>query len=83
MTSRPKALLLQSHVLFGLRVKGGVLNQAVDKEPHVVLHLDGEEVEHTELCDLLTEKPIWDIFSLCHSVLLQQLKQQFQSSSAS
>ncbi len=52
-TSGPKALLLQCHVFFGLRVKGGVLNQAIDKQPHVVLHLDGEEVEHTQLCVLL------------------------------
>lgn len=47
-TSGPKVLLLQCHVLFGLRVKGGVLNQTVDKHPHVVLHLDGEGVEHTQ-----------------------------------
>lgn len=45
-TSRPKTLVLQRHVLFGLRVKGGVLNQAVDKQPHVVFHLDGEGVEY-------------------------------------
>lgn len=52
-TSGPKALLLQCHVLFGLRVKGGVLNQAIDKQPQVVLHLDGAGVEHTQLCILL------------------------------
>lgn len=38
-TSGPEALLLQRHVLFGLRVKRGVFNQAVYKHPHVVLHL--------------------------------------------
>lgn len=35
-----KVLVLQSHVLFGLRVKRGVLDQAVDKQPHVVFHLE-------------------------------------------
>lgn len=35
-----KALLLQRHVLFGLRVKGGIFNQAVYKQPNVVLHLE-------------------------------------------
>ena len=35
-----KALLLQGHVLLGLRVEGGVLDQTVDKQPQVVLHLD-------------------------------------------
>ncbi len=50
-TSGPEALLLKRHVLFGLRVKGGVLNQAVDKQPYVVLHLDAEELEHSQaLC---------------------------------
>lgn len=34
-----EALLLQGHVLLGLGVEGRVLNQAVDKNPHVVLHL--------------------------------------------
>lgn len=38
-TTGSKALLLQRHVLLGLRVKGGVLNQAVHKQPNVVLHL--------------------------------------------
>lgn len=38
-----KALLLQSHILFGLRVEGGVFNQAVDKQPHMVLHLNGKK----------------------------------------
>lgn len=42
-TDGSKGLLLQCHVLFGLRVKGGVLNQAIDKQPYVVLHLDGEK----------------------------------------
>lgn len=41
-TSGSKALLLQRHVLFGLRVKGGVFNQAIYKQPHVVLHLERE-----------------------------------------
>lgn len=41
-TSGPKALLLQCHVLFSLRVKGWVLNQAIYKQPHVVLHLKTE-----------------------------------------
>lgn len=41
-TSGPKGLLLQCHVLFGLRVKGGVFNQAIYKQPHVVLHLERE-----------------------------------------
>ena len=35
-----EALLLQGHVLLGLRVEGGVLDQTVDKQPQVVLHLD-------------------------------------------
>lgn len=34
-----EALLLQGHVLLGLGVEGRVLDQAVDKNPHVVLHL--------------------------------------------
>jgi len=34
-----EALRLQRHVLLGLRVEGGVLDQAVDKQPHVVLDL--------------------------------------------
>lgn len=38
-----KALLLQSHILFGLRVEGGVFNQTVDKQPHMVLHLNGKK----------------------------------------
>lgn len=42
-TSRPKAFLLQSHVLFGLRVKSGILNQAIYKQPHVVFHLEEEQ----------------------------------------
>lgn len=50
-----KALLLQSHILFGLRVEGGVFNQAVDKQPHMVLHLNGKKnVKRTQLCILLT-----------------------------
>lgn len=44
-TSGAKALLLQCHILFRLRVKGGVLDQAVDKQPHVVLHLEGQGYE--------------------------------------
>lgn len=38
-TGGAEALLLQRHVLLGLRVKAGVLDQAVHKQPHVVLHL--------------------------------------------
>lgn len=53
-TSGSKALMLQCHVLFGLRIKGGVLNQAIDKQPQVVLHLDGEGEEYAQLCALLT-----------------------------
>jgi len=49
-TSGPKALLLQRHVLFGLRVEGRVLDQAIDKQTQVVLHLDGEGAEHSQLC---------------------------------
>lgn len=51
-TSGAEALLLQSHVLFGLGIKGGVFDQAVDKQPHVVLHLQGEEVKEAQLCIL-------------------------------
>lgn len=36
---RSEVLLLQGHVFFGLRVEAGVLDQAVHKQPHVVLHL--------------------------------------------
>lgn len=39
-TGGAEALLLQRHVLFGLRVEAGVLDQAVHKQPHVVLHLE-------------------------------------------
>lgn len=39
-TSGSKVLLLQCHVLFGLRVKGGIFNQAVYKQPNVVLDLE-------------------------------------------
>lgn len=35
-----KVLVLQCHVLFGLGVKGGIFNQAVYKEPNVVLDLE-------------------------------------------
>ena len=35
-----EALLLQRHVLLGLRVEGGVLDQTVHEQPQVVLHLD-------------------------------------------
>lgn len=42
-TSGPKAFRLQRHVLFGLRVKGGILNQAIYKKPHVVFHLEIEQ----------------------------------------
>lgn len=42
-TTGPKALLLQCHVLLGLRVKGGILNKAVHKQPDVVLHLEKKQ----------------------------------------
>lgn len=45
-TSGPKASLLQRHVLFGLRVKGGILNQAIYKKPHVVFHLEIKQNIH-------------------------------------
>lgn len=45
-TSGPKAFLLQCHILFGLRVKGGILNQAIYKKPHVVFHLELEQNIH-------------------------------------
>lgn len=38
-TRGAKVLLLKCHVLFSLRVKGRVLNQAVDKQPNMVLDL--------------------------------------------
>ena len=46
-TGGTKALLLQSHVLFGLRVKARVLNQTVHKQPDVVLHLSSHTHTHT------------------------------------
>lgn len=45
-TSGPKAFLLQRHILFSLRVKGGILNQAIYKKPHVVFHLEIEQNIH-------------------------------------
>lgn len=47
-TSRPKALRLQSHVLFGLRVKSGILNQAIYKQPHVVFHLEEQKTHYRQ-----------------------------------
>lgn len=43
-TSGSKVLLLQRHVLFGLRVKGGIFNQAVYKQPNVVLDLEMKQL---------------------------------------
>lgn len=56
-TSGAEALLLQRHVLFGLRVERGVLDQAVDKQPHVVLHLGGEGEEEEGRDTLLRLEP--------------------------
>lgn len=36
----PEALRLKRHVLLGLGVEGGVLNQRVHKHPDMVLHLE-------------------------------------------
>ena len=35
-----KVLFLGGQSVFGLRVKGRVLNESVDEDPEVVLHLD-------------------------------------------
>lgn len=52
-TGGAEALVLQGHVFLGLRVEGGVLDQTVDKQPKVVLHLDvghrGEEGHQTQI----------------------------------
>lgn len=44
-TTGSKVLLLQRHVLFGLRVKGGIFNQAVYKQPNVVLDLWKKKID--------------------------------------
>ena len=50
--SGAKGLGLDSHVLLGLRVEGGVLNEAVDEYPEVALDVEGLEV-HAPLVLLL------------------------------